>query len=253
MKNLLKKLIRGYQKGISPALPPSCIYEPTCSNYALQALEKHGAIKGTLMAMARILRCHPFAEGGLDEVPDYFTLKRNPESVKHQDEYYFRKMAAMPDLTPTQRKLLDSWLDKYGAELHIHKHLPGAESVLSSLGKYEEWSPNDFQNLMKDEENKEKWIAQADYWRIFVLTNDPVNQKYQPSHLPLFSDEPVIDRTVLVTDRDLGILETTNHAGLGFDYLARYGATKKDKQEKSYYLYQLLAQMAYYDEKSDDA
>lgn len=76
-KAVLKKCVRGYQKYISPCLPASCKYEPTCSNYALEALEKHGAIKGSVMTIARICRCNPFVQGGVDQVPDYFTVTRN--------------------------------------------------------------------------------------------------------------------------------------------------------------------------------
>lgn len=77
MKWLLVKGVKGYQKYISPLTPPSCRYEPTCSHYAIEVLEKHGAIKGSLMAVGRICRCHPFVKGGVDPVPDYFTLRRN--------------------------------------------------------------------------------------------------------------------------------------------------------------------------------
>lgn len=77
MKRFLQKGVRGYQKYISPLSSPKCRYEPTCSAYALEALEKHGAVKGSLMAMGRICRCHPFVKGGVDPVPDYFTLRRN--------------------------------------------------------------------------------------------------------------------------------------------------------------------------------
>ncbi len=73
---LLIKLVRFYQRRISPMKPPSCRYHPTCSNYMLEALHKHGA-KGFLMGLGRIFRCHPFIKGGDDPVPDYFTLRRN--------------------------------------------------------------------------------------------------------------------------------------------------------------------------------
>ena len=76
MKKIMIGLVRGYQKWISPLFPPSCIYRPTCSTYMIQAIEKYGA-KGVLMGIARILRCHPWAEGGDDPVPDVFSLKRN--------------------------------------------------------------------------------------------------------------------------------------------------------------------------------
>lgn len=69
-------LVRFYQRFISPLFPPSCRYYPTCSTYTIQAIEKHGAIKGSIMGMARIGRCHPLADGGRDPVPDHFTLKR---------------------------------------------------------------------------------------------------------------------------------------------------------------------------------
>lgn len=78
MKKLLILLIRGYQKLISPLFPPSCRYQPTCSQYMITAIDKHG-VKGVLMGIARIFRCHPLVEGGKDSVPEYFSLKRNKE------------------------------------------------------------------------------------------------------------------------------------------------------------------------------
>lgn len=70
MKRILIKLIRLYQAGISPAKIPCCRFSPTCSNYAIEALEKHGAIKGSALALWRILRCNPFCRGGWDPVPE---------------------------------------------------------------------------------------------------------------------------------------------------------------------------------------
>lgn len=68
-KLALISLVRGYQLGISPLLPPSCRYFPSCSAYAVEALEKHGAVRGSWLAARRILRCHPFRPGGFDPVP----------------------------------------------------------------------------------------------------------------------------------------------------------------------------------------
>ena len=63
-------LVKGYRKYLSPLKRyHHCIYIPTCSEYALEALEKYGACKGGFMAVKRILRCHPFAKGGYDPVP----------------------------------------------------------------------------------------------------------------------------------------------------------------------------------------
>ena len=60
MKRVFLWLIRFYQRSISPAFPPRCRFSPTCSQYALEAVEKYGAFKGGLLAFRRILRCHPF-------------------------------------------------------------------------------------------------------------------------------------------------------------------------------------------------
>ena len=69
MRWLLLKLIRFYQRFISPLTPPSCIYKPTCSTYAYQAISKYGVLKGGGLAVRRILRCHPWGPGGYDPVP----------------------------------------------------------------------------------------------------------------------------------------------------------------------------------------
>lgn len=61
--------IRFYQRFISPLLPRTCIYTPTCSEYAVQAIRKYGCLRGGYLAVKRILRCHPFHEGGYDPVP----------------------------------------------------------------------------------------------------------------------------------------------------------------------------------------
>ena len=69
MKYLLIKMIRLYQRYISPMKMTKCPYIPNCSAYGLEAIEKHGAIKGSLLAIWRILRCNPFSRGGYDPVP----------------------------------------------------------------------------------------------------------------------------------------------------------------------------------------
>jgi uncharacterized protein len=68
MKSLALWLLRLYKRWISPAFPPACRYVPTCSEYAMEAVERYGALRGGAMAAWRLLRCHPLAKGGLDEV-----------------------------------------------------------------------------------------------------------------------------------------------------------------------------------------
>lgn len=70
LKRILLSLIQFYRKGVSPFTPPSCRYVPTCSAYAMEAIEKHGAFRGGWLSVRRILRCHPFGSHGYDPVPD---------------------------------------------------------------------------------------------------------------------------------------------------------------------------------------
>ena len=69
MKNILIGLIRFYRKHISSLSASKCRYFPTCSSYALESIERYGAYRGSMLAIKRILRCHPFREGGFDPVP----------------------------------------------------------------------------------------------------------------------------------------------------------------------------------------
>ena len=69
MKQFMLSAIRFYRKAISPYRPPCCNYIPTCSQYAIEAIEKYGALKGGWLAFKRILRCNPFHKGGYDPVP----------------------------------------------------------------------------------------------------------------------------------------------------------------------------------------
>ncbi len=69
MKRILMMLVKFYRKFISPMRQPCCRFMPTCSQYALEALEKYGAVKGSWLAIKRILRCNPLCKGGYDPVP----------------------------------------------------------------------------------------------------------------------------------------------------------------------------------------
>jgi len=70
MSKILIVLIVFYQKYISPLKPATCRFYPSCSDYAIQAIQKHGFYKGTFLALRRILKCHPYHAGGYDPVPD---------------------------------------------------------------------------------------------------------------------------------------------------------------------------------------
>jgi uncharacterized protein len=66
---LLALPIRGYQRFVSPVLPPACRFTPTCSQYAIEAIQRHGAMRGGWLALKRLARCHPWHPGGHDPVP----------------------------------------------------------------------------------------------------------------------------------------------------------------------------------------
>lgn len=71
---LLISLVRGYQRVVSPLLGPSCRFQPSCSQYAIEAIRMHGAAKGLLLTSGRLLRCNPCCDGGHDPVPEQFSL-----------------------------------------------------------------------------------------------------------------------------------------------------------------------------------
>jgi uncharacterized protein len=69
MRAFLRILIRAYQRLVSPLLGPRCRFHPSCSQYALEAIDTHGAVRGVWLALRRLLRCHPLHPGGYDPVP----------------------------------------------------------------------------------------------------------------------------------------------------------------------------------------
>ena len=71
MRHVLKILIRAYQLVLSPLLGPRCRFYPSCSHYAIEAIESHGALRGSWLSTKRICRCHPFNPGGFDPVPHH--------------------------------------------------------------------------------------------------------------------------------------------------------------------------------------
>lgn len=80
-------LLRAYKWALSPVLPPACRYVPTCSEYAMEAVDRYGVLRGGCMAAWRVLRCHPFVKGGFDPVP---LLSRDsergaPRTAAHRD------------------------------------------------------------------------------------------------------------------------------------------------------------------------
>ncbi|MFX3618604.1 MAG: membrane protein insertion efficiency factor YidD [Sporolactobacillus sp.] len=85
MKYVFIFFIRLYQKFISPLTPPSCRFYPTCSQYAVVAIGRFGAIRGGWLALRRLLKCHPFHPGGFDPVPEKISKEKNTND-KHRSD-----------------------------------------------------------------------------------------------------------------------------------------------------------------------
>ena len=83
MKRIILGILTIYKKMISPFLPPSCRYYPTCSDYCREAVERFGVLRGLNLGIKRLLRCHPWHPGGYDPVPEHLkSLKQNPVGKK---------------------------------------------------------------------------------------------------------------------------------------------------------------------------
>lgn len=88
MKRAISWLIGVYRRRISPLMPSRCRYEPSCSAYTQEAVQRHGALRGVILGGWRLLRCNPFSHGGFDPVPDKFDLRRGPvdPAVWHEEK-----------------------------------------------------------------------------------------------------------------------------------------------------------------------
>jgi putative membrane protein insertion efficiency factor len=83
MKAVMVQLLKGYKRWISPMLPVACRYLPTCSEYAIEAIANHGAMRGSALALGRLLRCHPFVRGGYDPVPQAHACDHKISNAAH--------------------------------------------------------------------------------------------------------------------------------------------------------------------------
>jgi putative membrane protein insertion efficiency factor len=240
MKNILMGFIRFYRKNISPNTPPSCRYHPTCSAYALEAVDKHGALKGGVMGAARIIRCNPFIEGGVDEVPDYFTLRRNPDNV---DDVYIPTQL----MTPSEEALekLEELYNEHQNQLKIHEKLPSSEHTLKNIAEVKEINETDIKaELTHDELDylidieiiPELPSKEFKYYRV----EDTLQNKEYLSEV-----EPYFEETDLGEDFPIVVLEETgiwysNVPLLGKKFLIERGVTQADIENNSYHLWLVL-------------
>lgn len=250
MKKILMEPIKFYQKKISPHTPPSCRYHPTCSTYALQAIEKHGAVKGGVMATARILRCNPFIEGGVDEVPDYFTLFRNPDNV---DDFYVPNYM-MPVDKEAQAEL-DRLLNKYEANLTISDQLPSSLETLEAIAEVKRLNKQDMEKHFTEDELDYLTEIEifpdlnSDVYRYYTIEETEKNKPYLNRVEAYFEDTEIgADFPIIVLERT-GIWYT-NLPELGRVFLVQRGVTPKDLKNRSYHLWLVLNAMDHLQNKA---
>lgn len=240
MKKIVTGPIRFYQKKISPHTPPSCRYHPTCSTYALQAVEKHGALKGSVMGLARIIRCNPMVSGGVDEVPDYFTIRRNPANI---DDYHVPEF-----LMPAEKEVqenVDRLLREYKDQLVISEKLPEASLTLRQMADLKELSVEDIQaELSADELSYLQEIEifpdlHSDKYRYFTLEQSEKNNSLLKIINPFFEDTEFGTEYPLIVLEKTGIWYT-NLPAVEREFLIQRGITKEDLKYRSYHLWLVL-------------
>lgn len=240
MKKILMRIIRFYQEHISPATPPSCRYHPTCSSYALEAVDKHGALKGGIMSTARILRCNPFVEGGVDKVPDYFTLGRNPANIGEQ--YIPDYLLTVDEKT---RQEIESLQKDYGDQLNVVDTLADPLPILHELATLKELTPA----LVEQEFSSEELAylqeigvfpdAAFEEYRYFTLAAGSKNEEYlQDVHSFAEGIDLGQEHPFLVLE-ETGIWYT-NVPKLKNHLLIERGVTKEDLEIISYHLWIVL-------------
>ena len=221
MKRLLIGLVKGYQHYISPLTPPSCRYHPTCSHYMVQAIEKHGAIKGTTMGLARIMRCHPFTDGGFDTVPEYFTVKRNLDDLnrgKYDGEEFSDEV--------------DSLLEQYRDKLTIRSEAvtlkqAAAELVSLKACPLDKISTQQLAELVSEE------VGAISDWELYRVVHDKRSKAYFSQVAPGPLDKVWEPGTVgLLINEERGVYES-NSVELLVDVIRQYGVTERDIQERS--------------------
>lgn len=243
MKKIFISLIRFYQKYISPQTPPSCRYHPTCSTYALEAVEKHGALKGGIMGTARIIRCNPFVDGGVDEVPDYFTIFRNPDNINDQ---YIPEYLMPVDKEAQER--VNTLLETYKDQLKISEQLPSSLTTLQKIVDVEELSDEKIRKEFSKEELDLLVDIEifpdlsTDEYKYFTLLKTKKNKFYLKEVENFDPDLEFGSEYPLVVLEKTGIWYS-NIPRLTQEFLVARGITPADIENRSYHLWLVLNAM----------
>lgn len=228
MKRLLIGLVKGYQHYISPLTPPSCRYHPTCSHYMIQAIEQHGAIKGITMGLARIMRCHPFTDGGFDTVPEYFTVKRNPADLDRQT---YKRVEAPDEI--------GQLLTVYHEKLNIRTEAVTLKQVAAELVSLKRYSIDILSTEQLAELVSEELSSVSD-WELYRIVRDKRSEAYFSQVAPGPLDKVWEPGTVgLLINEERGVYES-NSVELLVDVIRQYGITERDIQARSDRLFDYL-------------
>lgn len=252
MKKILIKVVKGYQRFISPLFPPSCRYYPTCSHYTVEAIEKHGAIKGGIMGLARILRCNPFVRGGVDRVPNHFTVRRNPDE---KNGVYGYNVASLEE-KKERKKQTEELYEKYKDHIDVYNEKPDVIEVIKELVDIEEKPlellPQEYIGHLKQLMTTDSLESEAQKEPSFHFFEVSQNEKSEQffSNIDLhtvmahaLSEGKHEERIGIVVEQEEGIWET-NSLPLYKAFKRKYGVSKKDVTEKTVQLldYLLLVQ-----------
>lgn len=194
----------------------------------VQAIEKHGAIKGTTMGLARIMRCHPFTDGGFDTVPEYFTVKRNPADL---DRQMYERVEAPDEI--------EQLLKVYHEELNIRSEAvtlkqAAAELVSLKACPLDKISTEQLAELVSEE------VGAISDWELYRVVRDKRSEAYF-SHIELGPLDKIWEPgTVgLLINEERGVYES-NSVELLVDVIRQYGITERDIQARSDRLFDYL-------------
>lgn len=221
MKRLFITLVRIYQRYISPLTPPSCRYNPTCSQYTVEAIEKHGALKGSLMGLSRIMRCHPFTDGGFDSVPDHFTLSRNSTDYQEKILCNTHKTTAISEV----EELLITYRDRIRyREEQVTLKQAIEELVTLQPKSSSHLSDQYIESILQHCPSRESISLE-----VYQVVRDEQSQHYK-------NDASSLEMQEALFEGDIGLLIGTDNviydcssSELLVDIVLNYGITKEDR------------------------
>lgn len=192
------------------------------------------------MGLARILRCNPFVDGGVDEVPDYFTVRRNPDNI---DDFYIPEHLMPVDKEMEDR--LESLLEQYEDELNVHEQLPSSLAILHDIADPKELTAAAIANRFTEDELSYLIDIEifpdltSDEYQYYTIEETEKNAEYLKEIEPYFEETELGTKSPLIVIEKTGIWYT-NIPQLARKFLIKRGVTKQDIDNRSYHLWLVL-------------